>query len=114
MPHFVIDCSQSILHAQAEEQLVDRVHRAANCTRLFDERDIKVRVNPYTTYSVGNKREPFIHVFASIMEGRSIEEKAGLSKLIVSELSSMFPQVRSIAINVAEFERATYCNREML
>lgn len=114
MPHFVVDCSQSILQTQTEEQLVDRVHRAANSTRLFDESDIKVRVNPYTTYSVGNKPEAFIHVFASIMEGRSIEARAGLSKLIVSELSSMFPQVSSIAINVSEFERATYCNREML
>lgn len=114
MPHFVVDCSQSILQAQNEEQLVDRVHRAANSTGLFEESDIKVRVNPYTTYSVGNRQEAFIHVFASIMEGRSIEARAGLSKVVVSELTSMFPKVRSIAINVSEFEQATYCHREML
>ena len=114
MPHFVVDCSQSILQLQTEEQIIARVHRAANSTNLFEEGDIKVRVNPFTIYSVGNKREDFVHVFASIMEGRSIEEKANLSRLIVSELVAMFPHVPNVAINVAEFERATYCNRAML
>lgn len=114
MPHFVVDCSQSILQSQTEEKIIERVHHAANSTNLFDEDDIKVRVNPFTIYSVGNKREAFIHVFASIMEGRSIEQKADLSRLIVSELVSMFPHVPNVAINVAEFERATYCNRAML
>lgn len=114
MPHFVVDCSQGILQFQTEEQIIARVHRAANSTRLFDEGDIKVRVNPFRIYSVGNKREAFIHVFASIMEGRSIEERASLSRLIVGELVSMFPLVPNVAINVAEFDRATYCNRAML
>ncbi len=114
MPHFVVDCSQGILQFHTEEQIVERVHRAANSTNLFDEGDIKVRVNPFTIYSVGNKREDFIHVFANIMEGRSIEQRADLSRRIVSELVSMFPHVPNIAMNVAEFERATYCNRAML
>ena len=114
MPHFVVDCSQSILQSQTEEKIIARVHRAANSSNLFEEGDIKVRVNPYTIYSVGNKREDFVHVFASIMEGRSIEQRADLSRLIVGELVSLFPDVRNIAINIAEFERATYCNRAML
>ena len=114
MPHFVVDCSQSILQTQTEEQIIGRVHRAANSTGIFDEDDIKVRVNPFTVYSVGNKREEFIHVFAHIMEGRSIEQRRDLSRLIVIELASMFPDVPNIAMNVAEFEKGTYCNRAML
>lgn len=114
MPHFIVDCSQSILQSQTQEEIIARVHHAANSTNLFEEGDIKVRVNPYAIYSVGNKREDFVHVFASIMEGRSIEQRAHLSRLIVGELVFLFPDVRNIAINVAEFERATYCNRAML
>lgn len=114
MPHFVVDCSQNILQLHAEEEIVARVHRAANSTSLFEEGDIKVRVNPFAIYSVGDKREDFVHVFANIMEGRSIEEKANLSRLIIGELVAMFPLVPNIAMNVAEFERATYCNRAML
>ena len=114
MPHFVVDCSQSILESHTEEQIIERVHRAAHATTLFEEGDIKVRVNPFAIYAVGNKREDFIHVFASIMEGRSIGQRADLSKRVVGELVSMFPQVLNIAMNVAKFERATYCNRAML
>lgn len=114
MPHFVVDCSQSILRSQSEEQIIERVHRAAHASNLFEEGDIKVRVNPFAVYAVGNKREDFIHVFASIMQGRSIEQRADLSRLIVGELVSMFPDVPNVAMNVAEFEKATYCNRAML
>jgi 5-carboxymethyl-2-hydroxymuconate isomerase len=114
MPHFVVDCSQDILEHHTEEQIIARVHRVANSTHLFDEGDIKVRVNLFTTYSVGNKREDFIHVFANIMEGRSIEQKSHLSRMMISELVSMFPHVPNVAMNVGEFEKATYCNRAML
>lgn len=114
MPHFVIDCSESVLQSHTEEQINERVHRAVNASGLFDEHDIKVRVNPFKTYAVGNKREDFIHVFAHIMEGRSVEQRADLSKRMVSELVAMFPHITYIAANIAEFEKATYCNRAMV
>jgi 5-carboxymethyl-2-hydroxymuconate isomerase len=114
MPHFVVDCSQGILQFHAEDRIIERMHRVASSTGLFDEGDIKVRVNPFATWSVGNGRDDFIHVFSSIMEGRTIEQRAHLSRLIVTELAGMFPGVANIATNVAEFERATYCNRAML
>jgi 5-carboxymethyl-2-hydroxymuconate isomerase len=114
MPHFVVDCSHSILEHRPEEEIIARVHGVANATGLFDEHDIKVRVNPFALYSVGNRREEFIHVFSSIMEGRSVDQRAELSRLIVVELACMFPHVANIAINIAEFEKATYCNRTML
>jgi len=114
MPHFVVDCSKTILQFHTEAEIIERVHHAANSTSLFDEGDIKVRVNPYRIYSVGNAPDAFIHVFASIMEGRSVQQKADLSRRLVSELVSMFPHVPNIAMNVDEFEKATYCNRAML
>lgn len=114
MPHFVLDCSRGILASHTEQEIISLVHAAAHSTGLFDEGDIKVRVNPFDVYAVGNKREAFIHVFASIMEGRSVDQKANLSRHIVSELVSWFPEVRNVAMNVAEFEKATYCNKAML
>ena len=48
------------------------------------------------------------------MEGRSIEQKANLSKKIVQELALMFPTVPNIGTNIIDFEKATYCNRNML
>lgn len=48
------------------------------------------------------------------MQARSIEQRAALSKAIVSELADMFPQLPRIAANIAEFEKATYFNRAMM
>lgn len=114
MPHFVVDCSQGILEQHGEEGILARLHHAVNSTGLFEEADIKVRINPFQVYAAGGGREDFIHVFSYIMQGRTIEQRAGLSKRIVGELAGMFPTVRRIATNVAEFEKATYLNREML
>ena len=114
MPHFILDCSEGILETQSEEKIIQQVHIVADSTQLFNEGDINVRVNIYKQYSVGNKKEDFIRVFANIMEGRSVEQKAGLSKKVVQRLATMFPNVPNIAMSVREFEKATYCNRNML
>lgn len=109
-----MDCSESILKTHQEEYIIEQVHFVANATGLFDEDDIKVRVNPYKKYTVGNKRDDFIHVFAYIMQGRNTEQKANLSKQVVTRLIKLFPQVTNIAMNVSDFEKATYCNHTML
>lgn len=114
MPHFVVDCSQAILRQHSEEEILARLHHAVNATGLFEEPDIKMRVNPFLVHAVGGGKEDFIHVFSYIMQGRTIEQRANLSRRIVSELAGMFPAVRRIAANVTEFEKATYLNREML
>ncbi len=114
MPHFIIDCSEGILKSHSEEKLIKQVHISAVSTKLFNKNDVKVRVNFFKKYSTGDKKEDFIHVFANIMQGRTIEQKANLSKTIVKDLSLMFPLVPHIGTNVIEFERATYFNRNML
>jgi len=114
MPHFVVDCSQGVLQIHDEESIITRLHRVASSSGLFEESDIKIRIHPFAIYAVGGGREDFIHIFAWIMQGRSIEQRAALSKAIVSELAEMFPLLPRIAANIAEFEQATYFNRAMM
>ena len=114
MPHFVMDCSESVRKSHDEEFIIQQIHFAANSTGLFDEGDIKVRLNLFQKYSVGNKREDFIHVFAHIMQGRTNEQKTYLSQIIVAKLVALFPGFPNIAVNISHFEKATYCNRSML
>ena len=115
MPHFVIDCSKDILEVQDPESVLLQVHNDATNSELFEEADIKVRLNPFKdNYLVGGKETSFIHVFANIMEGRSTEQKAKLSKQIVTGLKAMFPNIPFIAINVRDIEKATYCNKSMI
>lgn len=114
MPHFVIDCSLSITELKTPEEIIQNVYDAAESTQFFDQGDIKVRINPFEHYNIGNTKNDFIHIFANIMEGRTTEQKALLSKLIVSELKKMFPEVPIISINIRDFEKATYCNKSMV
>lgn len=111
MPHFVIDCSREVLANVSEKEVITEIHQVAVASGLFATADIKVRMRPYETYLVGGSDStPFIHVFADIMEGRSTEQKAALSKSMVAKLKFLFPSVPFIAMNVREFEKATYAN----
>ncbi|MEG3659316.1 5-carboxymethyl-2-hydroxymuconate Delta-isomerase [Arenibacter palladensis] len=114
MPHFVIHCSQNILNQKTPNEIIQRVYDTAEASGLFEVGDIKVRINPFEYYTIGNTKDDFMHIFANIMEGRSIHEKSELSKRIVSELTSMLPEVPIISINIRDFEKATYCNKSMV
>lgn len=114
MPHFVIDCSEQIIKLKTPETIMQNVYDTAQLTGLFAPNDIKVRINPFQYYNTGNTKDDFIHVFANIMQGRNTEQKANLSKQIVTELKAMFPEVPIISINIRDFEKATYCNKTMV
>ncbi|HTF04093.1 MAG TPA: 5-carboxymethyl-2-hydroxymuconate Delta-isomerase [Bacteroidia bacterium] len=114
MPHFIIDCSEKILESCSVEKLLSTVHDTADSTGLFKKGDIKVRVQPYKYFTVANTQSDFIHVFGHIMQGRTTEQKADLSKRIVAKLKIMFPDVPVISMNVSGFEKATYYNRSVV
>jgi 5-carboxymethyl-2-hydroxymuconate isomerase len=114
MPHFVIECSDTILKLKTPEEIIHTVYETANSTGLFAVADIKVRIMSYSRYTVAGTDNDFIHVFAYIMEGRNTEQKANLSKQIVSKLKSKLPDVPVISMNVMDFEKATYCNKAMV
>ena len=90
------------------------VYDTAEATGLFAENDIKVRINPYKYYRLGKTKKHFIHIFANIMEGRTAEQKAYLSRKIIETLNKMFPSVSILSINIREFEKATYCNKSLI
>src|SRR5215204_105934 len=114
MPHFVIDCSENVLRLRAPEEILREVHDTAEATGLFKKGDIKVRIRPFTHYTVGGAESDFIHVFGNIMEGRTTAQKANLSRKIIEKLKQMFAEVPVLSINIREFEKATYCNRNMI
>lgn len=111
MPHFILDCSPEILAAQDRKHLLQSVWDVAQASGLFNPADIKTRLRVFDDYITGGGDDPFIHVFAYIMEGRTVEQKSALSQSVVGKLKSMFPDVPVISMNVMDFEKATYANR---
>lgn len=114
MPHFIIDCSANILARVQEQKILTTIFEATRSSGLFEEADIKVRVNPYSRYEVGGKPTDFIHVFSYILEGRTNMEIADLSQRIVKPLVDLFPDVEFIASSIDEFTKVGYCNRHLL
>ena len=114
MLHFVIDCSENILSLRSPEDLIQQVYDTADSINLFDAGDVKVRINPFKFYTVGNSKNDFIHIFANIMEGRTTEQKRNLSNKIITQLKQMFPDVPVISMNIRDFEKSTYCNKSMV
>lgn len=106
MPHFVMECSAPLLQQQKESCILKQLHNTAFATGLFVESEIKVRINAFEQFSVGNQPVDFIHVFAHIMQGRSVEQKAKLSEQIVEALAALFPNTQQIAMSVTDFEKA--------
>jgi len=114
MPHFVIDCSKNIIKKKSPKEIIQKVYDTAESTGLFGKGDIKVRINTFEYYNIGNDKDDFIHIFSNIMEGRSVSQKKNLSVRMVAELKLMFPEVPIISINIRDFEKATYCNKSMV
>lgn len=114
MPHFILDCSEHIIQLKSPEEIIQAVYDAADATGLFTVGDIKVRINPFKYYTVGNTNDDFIHVFGNLMEGRNDNQKADLSKKIVSTLKIMFPDIPILSINLREFDKSSYCNKTMV
>ena len=117
MPHFIIDCSESILSLADPDGLMRSVYAAAESTGLFAASGvggIKVRLRPYRYFTNVDAREHFVHVFANIMEGRTPEQKKALSEAVVRALKGLLPTVEIVSMSVRDFERATYCNATMV
>jgi 5-carboxymethyl-2-hydroxymuconate isomerase len=111
MPHFIIDCSENIIQQKSPDEIMQAVYDVAEATGLFAANDIKVRLHPYQYFKLGEDKKDFIHIFGNIMEGRSIEQKANLSRSIIERLNEMFPDISILSINIREFEKATYSNK---
>lgn len=114
MPHFIIDCSENVIRIKAADEIMQEVFDSALSTGLFPASEIKVRIKPFSYYNNGNTLKDFIHVFAYIMEGRNDEQKSNLSKVIVTKLNAVLPEVSVISINIQEFEKSNYFNKTMI
>lgn len=114
MPHFINDCSENILAQKNAQDIMQAVYETAEASKLFALNDIKVRINPYQHFKLGADKRDFIHAFGYIMEGRTKEQKASLSKSIIQSLNNMFPTISILSMNVYDFEMATYSNKSLI
>lgn len=114
MPHFIIHCSADVVKKISKKELMQKVYDTADSTKLFAKGDIKVRIQAFEEFIAGSDHDDFIHVFGNIMEGRSDGQKQELTSRIVSMLNDLLPEVPIISMNIRDFDKASYCNKNMV
>ena len=114
MPHIVFECSEELLDVHPAEKIMKTVHATVLASNLFDEGAIKIRINTYAHYLMGGQRDAYIHLFANIMPGRTVEQRAQLSKAVVAKLAEMFPDVKHITMTIDEIDKSVFFNAKML
>ncbi|ROR98001.1 5-carboxymethyl-2-hydroxymuconate isomerase [Sinobacterium caligoides] len=104
MPHCIIEHSKNLEPAK----LIDAVYQGARKSNLFEDDDIKSRTMGFDYYQSGSTKNSFVHVTTKILSGRNLEQRAMLSRSILSELESLNIQSTSLTVEVVEIERTSY------
>lgn len=120
MPHCVIEFSDNLLSPNPNtvpdtnhgtsvvtpDAMMKTVHQAALDSNLFDPSTIKTRAASYQ-HMLGSA-ERFVHVTVKILSGRTTEQKAALSNLVLERLQALpFPAVE-LSVDVVDMQQATY------
>ena len=83
MPHFIIDCSESIIQQKSPDEIMKAVYETAEATGLFAENDIKVTLTKngteINTLNIQNGEA----VFSNLEVGTYTVNIGGVNKEII-------------------------------
>jgi len=108
MPHCIIEHSADLLDICSAEKLMNAVFIGASQSMLFDDHDIKIRALSFDHYQTSNTTNAFVHIIIKVLDGRTIEQKAGLSSLILSSVQKLDLKNTSLTVEIVEIESASY------
>jgi len=109
--HIVLEHSADLLAAADARALMRALHETAAAAKLMNAADIKVRLQSYDNYLIGGGVQPFAHLMASMLEGRSDEVKLTLSKSLLADLCAFFPEVERLSVEIRDMHDASYKKR---
>ncbi len=108
MPHCIIEYSKDLEGKIEPSALISAVHKGAVASELFDESHIKTRTRSYVNYQTGTGDNAFIHVTASILSGRTVEQKKSLSNSILAQLENLAISAVIMTVQICDIETETY------
>lgn len=111
MPHLVIECSDNLLPVLVEKEACRVMHGIMFASGLFAATgDIKVRLHGTPHVYIGDKGTAgrFIHGIIYLLEGRSLAQRAALTKAVADAFKKLVPDADSITLDARELTRDTY------
>lgn len=111
MPHIVIEYAKDIKDLNAKSLSAAAYNGAAQSGLFADLYDIKVRATAYEDYSVGQTQDTFIHITVKLLQGRSDEQKASLTQLILDQVIALNYTVENISVEALDINTKAYCKQ---
>lgn len=108
MPHCVIEYSKDLDQTKDLNALCTALHDTLMATELWQPSAIKVRAESFKTYLAGGVIAPFIHVTASLLEGRPLSKRQALSHSLLISLRNFAPEVTYLSVEIREMNAETY------
>jgi 5-carboxymethyl-2-hydroxymuconate isomerase len=108
MPHFVVSISKPLPDGVDKDVVLNRLFTCASQSKLFEDKDIKIRVKSFDCFSVGGALLPFIHVEVRLLSGRSERMKKSLSESVLSVMKSLLRIKASLSVEIIDIDRASY------
>lgn len=108
MPHFVIEYSHDIEDQIKISDLMDATYKVGAASGVMKTEDIKVRALAYEHYQLAGPKDNFVHTTIYLLEGRSDEQKEGLSIALRSIQADLMPDVISISIDIRDMNGISY------
>ena len=108
MPHCIIEYASELSSEINVDTLVETVHHSSLNTGLFSENQIKCRAVGYENYLIGASKKAFVHVTIKILAGRTIEQKAQLGQLVLTDLKKLLDGLEDISVEVLDLANEAY------
>ena len=111
MPHIVIEYSRDVEDQIKISDLMDATYKVGAASGVMKPEDIKVRALAYEHYQMAGPKDNFVHTTIYLLEGRSDEQKEGLSIALRSSQADLMPDVISISIEIQDVNDISYKKR---
>ncbi|WP_076409399.1 5-carboxymethyl-2-hydroxymuconate Delta-isomerase [Shewanella sp. UCD-KL12] len=111
MPHCVIECPIELKSVVDFNLLVSAVHEAAVSSNLFEQGDVKARLNVAEYYVVGGIKAPYVHTLVHLLSGRTEAQKKRLADSVTKAVCELLPSVRMVSTEVRDIPKLAYSNR---
>lgn len=108
MPHIVVEYSKNLADKLHESQLLQQLHRVTVESELFSPEAVKSRGIAFSDYVLPHGHDRFVHVTVSILEGRTVEQRAGLSDALFTLARGLLPVEVMLSVNIHEMDAETY------
>lgn len=110
MPNVVMEYSNSIEERVNVQALLEDLHQVTIESGLFGARDVKSRTLRTHHWLIGDLDDSvdFIHVSFELLDGRTDEQKAALSKALMEALLAKASFVASLTVNIRDMDRACF------